>query len=77
MAALRPDERPAAAGVAGVARSVGASISPLLAAVLVGSAGWMGVPLFLAGGLKIVDDVLLDRAFSSKGGVVAENKPPK
>jgi MFS family permease len=65
MAVVRPDERSAAAGVTGVARSVGASISPMLATVLVGSAGLMSVPFFLAGGLKIVYDVLLYRAFSS------------
>lgn len=69
MAAVRPDERSAAAGVTGVARSVGASISPVVATVLVGTAGWASVPFFLAGGLKIVYDVLLYRAFSgSKGG---------
>ena len=66
MAVVRPDERSAAAGVTGVARSVGASISPLLATVLVGSAGLMSVPFFLAGGLKIVYDVLLYRAFASR-----------
>jgi MFS family permease len=66
MAVVRPDERSAAAGVTGVARSVGASISPLLATVLVGSAGLMSVPFFLAGGLKIAYDVLLYRAFSSR-----------
>jgi MFS family permease len=65
MAVVRPDERSAAAGITGVARSVGASISPLLATVLVGSAGLMSVPFFLAGGLKVVYDVLLYRAFSS------------
>jgi MFS family permease len=67
MAVVRPDERSAAAGVTGVARSVGASVSPMLATVLVGSAGLMSVPFFLAGGLKIVYDVLLYRAFSSSG----------
>ena len=65
MAVVRPDERSAAAGVTGVARSVGASISPMLATVLVASAGWMSVPFFLAGGLKIANDLLLYRAFSS------------
>ena len=69
MAVVRPDERSAAAGATGVARSVGAAISPLLATVLIGSAGLMSVPFFLAGGLKIVYDVLLYRAFSgSKPG---------
>lgn len=64
MAVVRPDERSAAAGVTGVARSVGASISPMVATVLVGSAGLMSLPFFLAGGLKIVYDVLLYRAFA-------------
>ena len=77
MAVVRPDERSAAAGVTAVARSVGASISPMLATVLVGSAGWMSVPFFLAGGLKIVYDLLLYRAFSSsKTEEVAEKKLP-
>ena len=65
MAVVRPDERSAAAGVTAVARSVGASISPMLATVLVGSVGLMSVPFFLAGGLKIVYDLLLYRAFAS------------
>lgn len=64
MAVVRPDERSAAAGITAVARSVGASISPLLATVLVGSAALSGVPFVLAGGLKIVYDLLLYRAFS-------------
>lgn len=65
MAVVRPDERSAAAGVTAVARSVGASISPMLATLLVGSTGMMSVPFFLAGGLKIVYDLLLYRAFAS------------
>ncbi|MCE9554654.1 MAG: MFS transporter [Planctomycetes bacterium] len=65
MAVVRPDERSAAAGVTAVARSVGASISPLLAAIFVGSAGLMSLPFFLAGGLKIFYDMLLYRAFAS------------
>ncbi len=64
MAVVRPDERSAAAGFTAVARSVGASISPLVATIFVGTAGLMSVPFFLAGGLKIVYDVLLYRAFS-------------
>ncbi|MDB5389920.1 MAG: major facilitator superfamily 1 transporter [Planctomycetaceae bacterium] len=64
MAVVRPDERSAAAGVTAVARSVGASISPMIATILVGSAGTMSIPFFLAGGLKIVYDLLLYRAFS-------------
>ena len=77
MAVVRPDERSAVAGVTGVARSVGALISPMIATVLIGSAGWMSVPFFLAGGVKIAYDLLLYRAFSSsKTEVVAEKKIP-
>jgi MFS family permease len=67
MAVVHPDERSAAAGLTGVARSVGASVSPALATVLVGSVGWMGLPFFLAGGLKIAYDLLLYRAFRATG----------
>lgn len=65
MAAVRPDERSAAAGVTTVARSLGSSISPLLATIFVGSAAMMSLPFFLAGGLKIAYDLLLYRAFAS------------
>ena len=74
MAVVHPDERSAAAGVTAVARSVGASISPMMATVLVGSAGLMSLPFFLAGGLKIVYDLLLYRAFSSSGSNEAAEK---
>jgi MFS family permease len=63
MAVVSPDERSAASGVTGVARSIGAAISPLLASVLVGSGPLMSVPFFLAGGVKIVYDLLLYRGF--------------
>lgn len=65
MAVVRPDERSAAAGVTGVARSVGAAISPMIATILVGSAGMMSLPFFLAGGLKILYDLLLYKGFSN------------
>jgi hypothetical protein len=65
MAVVEPDERSAAAGVTGIARSLGASISPLLAAPLMGVASLAAVPFLLAGGLKIVYDVALYRAFRS------------
>jgi len=61
MAVVAPDERAAAAGITGIARSVGAGVAPVLggAFLLTGS----GVPFFVAGGLKIVYDLLLYRAF--------------
>ena len=67
MAVVAPDERAAAAGVTGIARSIGASISPLLAAPLFVSAGLAAVPFVLAGGLKIGYDVLLFRSFRGVG----------
>lgn len=63
MAVVLPEERSAAAGITGVARTTGASLSPLLAATLLGSAASMNVPFFLAGGLKILYDLLLYRSF--------------
>jgi MFS family permease len=63
VAVVSPDERSAASGVTGVARSIGAAVSPLLAVLFVGSTRLMSVPFFLAGGIKIVYDLLLYRAF--------------
>jgi MFS family permease len=74
VAVVSPDERSAAAGVTGVARSVGAALSPLLAVALLGEPSLMGVPFFLAGGLKIVYDLVLYRSF--RGLRPAEEKRP-
>jgi len=63
MAIISPDERSAAAGITGVARTTGASISPLLGGPLLASAALMNLPFFLAGGLKIIYDLLLYRSF--------------
>ena len=63
MAVVSPDERSAAAGVTGVARTTGAALAPALAAPLLASTALMGVPFFLAGGLKIVYDLALWRSF--------------
>ena len=62
---VEPGERSAAAGVTGVARTTGAAISPILSAPLVATAGLAALPFFLSGGLKIVYDLLLYRAFRS------------
>ncbi len=63
MAVVDPDERSAAAGVTGIARSLGAAISPSLATPLVQSVPLAGLPFVIAGGLKIVYDLLVLRAF--------------
>jgi MFS family permease len=67
MAVVEPGERSAAAGVTGIARTTGAAVSPVLSAPLIASGGLTSVPFFLAGGLKIVYDLLLYRAFRSGG----------
>ncbi|HEV8516747.1 MAG TPA: MFS transporter [Candidatus Limnocylindrales bacterium] len=58
-----PDERSAAAGIAGVARSIGASLAPVLSAPLIGTPGLAGVPFVVAGGLKIAYDLLVYAVF--------------
>ena len=63
MAVVDPDERSAAAGVTGVARTTGAAISPSFSSVLMASAGYAALPFYLAGGLKIVYDLLMYREF--------------
>ncbi|HJW32539.1 MAG TPA: MFS transporter [Holophagaceae bacterium] len=67
MHVVAPDERSAAAGVTGIARTTGASLSPVLAGQLLAHSGLMGVPFFLAGGLKILYDLLLYRGFKASG----------
>ena len=65
MAVVDPDERSAAAGVTGIARSLGAAVSPSLATPLVQSVPLAGLPFVIAGGLKIVYDLLVLRGFRS------------
>jgi MFS family permease len=62
MAVVTPDERPAAASVTNVPRSLAAALPPV-------AAGWMlshstfGWPLVLGGSIKALYDVLLLRQF--------------
>lgn len=58
MAIVSPAERPAAASITSVPRSMASAVGPLLAGYLLGIStfGW---PLVAAGGLKIVYDLLL------------------
>jgi MFS family permease len=63
MAVVSPEERSAAGGITGVARTAGAAISPFFAGLLFARPALIGVPFFIAGGLKIVYDVLLYRNF--------------
>ncbi len=63
MAVVAPDERSAAAGVTAIARSVGASVSPALTGLLFSIPMLFNAPFLLAGGLKIIYDLLLYREF--------------
>jgi MFS family permease len=65
MAVVTPAERSAAAGITGVARTLGAAVSPLFAGALLARPDWIDFPFFIAGGLKIVYDLLLYRGFVS------------
>jgi MFS family permease len=62
MAVVDPDERTAAAGLTNVARSAASALSPVLT-------GWafsvaaLGLPFFIAGGVKIVYDLLVFASF--------------
>lgn len=62
MAVVTEAERPAAASVTAVPRSLASAASPALAGALF-AAGYMTWPLLLCGGLKILYDVMLLAAF--------------
>jgi MFS family permease len=63
MAVVAPDERSAAAGLTGIARSIGTAISPAIAGAFLSNPVLLGVPFFLAGALKVIYDILLYRSF--------------
>ena len=70
MAVVSPEERSAAAGITGVARTTGAAISPLFVGFLFARPALINVPFFIAATLKIVYDLLLYKEFISM-------KPPE
>jgi MFS family permease len=65
MAVVRPEERSAAAGITGVARTIGASIPPMFVGLMFANPNLINVPFFVAGTLKIAYDLLLYRQFVS------------
>jgi MFS family permease len=65
MAVVSPEERSAAAGITGVARTIGAAISPLFVGFLFAHPALINVPFYIAGALKIIYDLLLYREFIS------------
>lgn len=70
MAVVSPDERSAASGITTIARSVGAAFSPALSGQLLAIPSLIGAPFLVAGGLKIVYDLILFRQFRA-------HKPPE
>ena len=65
MAVVPARERSAAAGVTGVARTIGAAISPVFVGLCFARPALISVPFFLAGSLKILYDLVLYRQFVS------------
>ncbi|MEO5894317.1 MAG: MFS transporter [Vicinamibacterales bacterium] len=63
MAVVAPEERSAAAGITGVARTIGAALSPLFVGFMFARPSLIDLPFYIAGSLKIVYDLLLYRQF--------------
>jgi MFS family permease len=63
MAVVHPAERSAAAGITGVARTIGAAIPPMFVGLMFAKPRLINLPFFIAGTLKIAYDLLLYRQF--------------
>jgi predicted MFS family arabinose efflux permease len=63
MAVVNPEERSAAAGITGVARTLGAAASPFFVGLMFARPALINLPFFIAGTLKIAYDLLLYKQF--------------
>jgi MFS family permease len=63
MAVVDPGERSAAAGVTGIARTIGAALAPIAAGPLYAIPALAALPFVISGGLKIAYDLALWRGF--------------
>jgi MFS family permease len=63
MAVVSPNERSAAAGITGVARTTAAAVSPVFVGVMFARPALINLPFFIAGTVKLTYDVLLYRLF--------------
>ena len=70
MAVVSPDERSAAAGVTGIARSVGAAAAQPIVGALYANVAWLSAIFYIGGGAKLIYDALLYRNFR-------KNRPPE
>ena len=74
MAIVTPAERPAAASITSVPRSLAAAMSPFLAGWMLGASSF-GWPLLVAGGVKIAYDLLLLVLFRKIRPPEEDNQP--
>ena len=65
MAVVDPDERSAAAGITGVARTTGAALAPVFTEVFMTNPLLLASPFVISGVLKIIYDLMLYRNFRS------------
>ena len=65
LSVVSPEERSAAAGVTGIARTLGASLAPVVSTPLMGIPALLGAPFIIAGALKLVYDFGLYRSFKA------------
>ena len=65
LAVVSPEERSSAAGVTGIARTLGASLAPAFSAPLISIPALAGAPFIVAGILKLVYDLSLYRSFKT------------
>ncbi len=63
IAVVSEDERSAASGITGVARTIGSSVALLLVGFLLSDSALISFPFFIAGGVKLVYDILLYSGF--------------
>ncbi|HSV42021.1 MAG TPA: hypothetical protein VLH13_01255, partial [Methanomassiliicoccales archaeon] len=63
MTVVRPEERSAASGITGIARTIGQSASLFLVGMLLSSEQTLAWAFFLAGGVKICYDVAIYHSF--------------
>ena len=62
MAVVDPDERTATGSITNTARTIASAFSPVLSGFAFGAAA-IGLPFFIAGGIKLVYDGLIYAAF--------------
>lgn len=77
MAVVTPAERSAAAGITGVARTIGAAISPLFVGFMFARPALINLPFFIAGTLKIAYDLLLYQEFVALQPPEEAHRPPR